>query len=203
MLRHTDNARYRRVLHALDPQLVSHPLVQEIGGVDPFEVGLYGCSEMLNEGFRRLVQTGVIRRKVHDDLALMQRIENGSTLSIDHATLAAEGEYLHGAFYLGSPEFYEWLRTLPEDECRAIGMRRISEINQLYGGNEALERLQRRHARFFNSCMMATALGARRYRMRWTMDAWCRAWAASTTSWRWHMPCRKRAQRADVPCRTR
>ncbi|PAL06796.1 hypothetical protein B8W90_11655, partial [Staphylococcus hominis] len=29
-----------------------------------------------------------------------------------------------------------------------------------YGGNEALERLQRRHARFFNSCMMATALGA-------------------------------------------
>ena len=160
VLRHTDNARYRRVLHALDPQLASHPLVQEIGGLDPFEVGLYGCSEMLNEGFRRLVQTGVIKRKVHDDLALMQRIENGSTLSIDHATLAAEGEYLHGAFYLGSPEFYEWLRTLPEDECRAIGMRRISEINQLYGGNETLERLQRRHARFFNSCMMATALGA-------------------------------------------
>lgn len=160
VLRHTDNARYRRVLHALDPQLASHPLVQEIGGVDPFEVGLYGCSEMLNEGFRRLVQTGVIKRKVHDDLALMQRIENGSTLSIDHATLAAEGEYLHGAFYLGSPEFYEWLRTLPDDECRAIGMRRISEINQLYGGNETLERLQRRHARFFNSCMMATALGA-------------------------------------------
>jgi len=160
VLRHTDNARYRRVLNALDPQLASHPLVQEIGGLDPFEVGLYGCSEMLNEGFRRLVQTGVIRRKVHDDLALMQRIENGSTLSIDHATLEAEGEYLHGAFYLGSPEFYEWLRTLPDDERSAIGMRRISEINQLYGGNETLERLQRRHARFFNSCMMATALGA-------------------------------------------
>jgi len=81
-------------------------------------------------------------------------------LSIDHATLAAEGEYLHGAFYLGSPEFYDWLRTLPDDERGAIGMRRISEINQLYGGNETLERLQRRHARFFNSCMIATGLGA-------------------------------------------
>jgi acyl-CoA hydrolase len=115
---------------------------------------------MLNEGFRRLVQTGVIRRKVHDDLGLMQRIENGSTLTIDHATLEAEGEYLHGAFYLGSPEFYQWLRDLPDDERGAIGMRRISEINQLYGGNEALERVQRRHARFFNSCMIATALGA-------------------------------------------
>ncbi|MBW8811703.1 MAG: acetyl-CoA hydrolase, partial [Lysobacter sp.] len=31
---------------------------------------------------------------------------------------------------------------------------------ELYGGNETLERLQRRDARFFNSCMMATALGA-------------------------------------------
>ena len=160
VLRHTDNARYRRALRALDPELLDHPLVKEIGGLEPFEIGLYGCSEMLNEGFRKLVQTGVIRRKVHDDPVLMARIENGSTLSIDHATLAAEGEYLHGAFYLGSPEFYDWLRTLPDDERRAIGMRRISEINQLYGGNEALERLQRRHARFFNSCMMATALGA-------------------------------------------
>ncbi len=160
VLRHTDNARYRQMIDALDPTLATHPSVLECGGLDPFEIGLYGCSEMLNEGFRRLVQTGVIRRKVHDDLALMQRIENGSTLSIDHATLEAEGEYLHGAFYLGSPDFYQWLRDLPEDECRAIGMRRISEINQLYGGNETLERLQRRHARFFNSCMMATALGA-------------------------------------------
>ncbi len=160
VLRHTDNARYRRALHALDPQLANHPLVQEIGGLGPFEEGLYGCSEMLNEGFRKLVQTGVIRRKVHDDLALMQRLENGSAYTADHARLAEEGEYLHGAFYLGSSEFYQWLRTLPEDECRAIGMRRISEINQLYGGDERLERLQRRHARFFNSCMMATALGA-------------------------------------------
>lgn len=160
VLRHTDNARYRQILHALDPSLASHPTVLECGGLAPFDIGLYGCSEMLNEGFRRLVQTGVIRRKVHDDLGLMQRIENGSTLTIDHATLEAEGEYLHGAFYLGSPEFYQWLRDLPDDERGAIGMRRISEINQLYGGNEALERVQRRHARFFNSCMIATALGA-------------------------------------------
>lgn len=160
VLRHTDNALYRRVLHALDPQLAEHPLVAEIGGLGPFEEGLYGCSEMLNEGFRKLVQCGVIKRKVHDDFALMTRLENGSAYTADHATLAAEGEYLHGAFYLGSPEFYQWLRSLPDDECRAIGMRRISEINQLYGGNEALERLQRRDARFFNSCMMATALGA-------------------------------------------
>ncbi|WP_305806547.1 acetyl-CoA hydrolase/transferase C-terminal domain-containing protein [Stenotrophomonas sp. YIM B06876] len=160
VLRHTDNARYRQILHALDPELADHPLVREAGGLGPFEIGLYGCSEMLNEGFRKLVQTGVIWRKVHDDPGLMQRLADGSASNGDHARLAREGEYLHGAFYLGSSEFYDWLRHLPEAECRAIGMRRISEINQLYGGNEVLERLQRRDARFFNSCMLATALGA-------------------------------------------
>ncbi len=160
VLRHTDNARYRRILRALDPQLADQPIVQEAGGLRPFEIGLYGCSEMLNEGFGVLVQTGVIRRKVLEDLSVMQRLANGSAYGSDHATLAAEGQYLHGAFYLGSPEFYDWLRHLPEDESRAIGMRRISEINQLYGGNESLERLQRRDARFFNSCMIATTLGA-------------------------------------------
>jgi acyl-CoA hydrolase len=160
VLRHTDNERYRQIIDALDPDLANSALVGEIGGLAPFEIGLYGCSEMLNEGFRLLVQHGVIRRKVHDDLLLMQRLESGNTYTTHHATLAAEGEYLHGAFYLGSEEFYDWLRHLPEDQCRAIGMRRISQINQLYGGDETLLRMQRRDARFFNSCMMATALGA-------------------------------------------
>ncbi|MCC5095955.1 acetyl-CoA hydrolase/transferase C-terminal domain-containing protein [Xanthomonas campestris] len=160
VLRHTDNATYRRVLQALDPTLASHPAVQASGGLEPFAIGLYGCSEMLNEGFKQLVDSGVIRRKVHDDLGLMQRLADGTADAADAAQLADEGEFLHGAFYLGSPAFYAWLRALDPQLRGAIGMRRISEINQLYGGNEALERLQRRDARFFNSCMMATALGA-------------------------------------------
>ena len=160
VLRHTDNARYRQVLAALDPALESHPAVVESGGLGPFEEGLYGCSEMINEGFKRLVQTGVIRRKVVDDAALMRRLAQGTANLGDQARLERDGQYLHGGFYLGSHAFYDWLRDLPDEQHRAIGMRRISEINQLYGSDEGLERLQRRHARFFNSCMMATALGA-------------------------------------------
>ena len=159
VLRHTDNEKYREVLQALDPELAHHPAVIASGGMDPFTAGLYGCSEMLNEGFKHLVQAGVIRRKVVDDEALMQRIAQGTANLGDHARLDRDGEYLHGAFYLGSPAFYDWLRNLPGDQRRAIGMRRISEINQLYGGNEPLERLQRVGSRFFNTCMMATALG--------------------------------------------
>jgi acyl-CoA hydrolase len=159
-LRHTDNDSYRRVLQALDPDIERHPAVIASGGLGPFEVGLYGCSEMINEGFMRLVQTGVIRRKVVDDELLMRRIAEGTANLGDQARLERDGEYLHGAFYLGSPTFYQWLRDLSDSERRAIGMRRIGEINQLYGGNESLERLQRGQSRFFNSCMMATALGA-------------------------------------------
>ncbi|MBO9717037.1 MAG: acetyl-CoA hydrolase [Pseudoxanthomonas sp.] len=160
VLRHADNARYRQLLGALDPELESHPTVRESGGLEPFEIGLYGCSEMINEGFKRLVETGVIRRKVVDDAALMRRLADGTANLGDHARLERDGEYLHGAFYLGSPDFYAWLRDLPGGQRHAIGMRRICEVNQIYGNDEGLERLQRHDARFFNSCMMATALGA-------------------------------------------
>lgn len=154
VLRHLDNAAYRRVLRALDSPRADDPALA------PFAQGLYGCSEMINEGFRRLVETGVIRRKVIDDAAAMQRLVDGTATADDHRRLEREGEFLHGAFYLGSPEFYRWLRDLSEDERRAIGMRRVSDVNELYGGHEARERMQRRHARFFNTCMMATVLGA-------------------------------------------
>lgn len=159
-LRHTDNAAYRRVLDALDPDLAGHPAVRACGGLDPFERGLYGCSEMINEGFRRLVETGVVRRRVVDKAALMRRLDDGSASALDRELAWRDGEFLHGAFYLGSADFYDWLRGLDDDTRRGIGMKRVREVNELYGLDESLERLQRREGRFFNTCMMATALGA-------------------------------------------
>ena len=71
-----------------------------------------------------------------------------------------DGRYLRGAFYLGSKDFYAWLRGLRGEDFEGLSMTRVSDINQLYGGQETLDALQRRDARFFNTCMMATALGA-------------------------------------------
>ncbi|MFC7446823.1 acetyl-CoA hydrolase/transferase C-terminal domain-containing protein [Rhodococcus daqingensis] len=153
-LRHTDNDTYRRVLRALASPHAEDPTLA------PFAEGLYGCTEMINEGFKRLVEVGVVRRKVVDDAEVMARVNAGTATDDDLATVERDGEFLHGAFYLGSPEFYDWLRTLPDGDRRGIGMKRVSEVNELYGGSETLERLQRRHARFFNTAMMATALGA-------------------------------------------
>jgi hypothetical protein len=160
VLRHARNAEYLRMLDALDPGLRQSALVRERGGTAPFAFGLYGASEMVNDGFMHLRRAGILVRQVLDDAPLMERVARGAASAEDRARLAADGHWLNGAFYLGSSELYEWLRTLPAAEARGLGMTRISHINELYGGNEVLEKLQRRDARFFNTCMMTTALGA-------------------------------------------
>ena len=79
------------------------------------------------------------------DKALGDRLKNGA--------------YLHGGFYLGCHEFYQWLKELPEDLRSGIHMKSVLRINQLYG-HEEMDRLHRKNARFFNSCMMMTLTGA-------------------------------------------
>ncbi|MEM7082162.1 MAG: acetyl-CoA hydrolase/transferase C-terminal domain-containing protein [Pseudomonadota bacterium] len=66
---------------------------------------------------------------------------------------------LHGGFYLGDHAFYEALRALSDDERPLLKMTSVDRINQLYRG-EALDRLQRRNARFINTCLMVTLNGA-------------------------------------------
>ncbi len=160
ILRHQRNGEYRQLLQALDPEFAGGALVQQCGGLGPFEHGLYGASEMVNDGFMRLARAGILRRKVLDDVAAMERINAGHPSAQDRERLEREGRWLDGGFYLGSTDLYAWLREMPEAEKAGLGMTRISHINELYGGNESLERLQRREARFFNTCMMGTMLGA-------------------------------------------
>jgi acyl-CoA hydrolase len=70
------------------------------------------------------------------------------------------GRYLHGAFWLGTRELQRWLSSLAGDDWDGLCMTRVSWINELYGGREALDVAQRHDARFFNTCMMHTLLGA-------------------------------------------
>lgn len=160
ILRHTRNAEYLQMLEALSPGLATRDLVIRQGGTAPFVQGLYGASEMVNDGFRSLHQAGILRRRVVDDIALMQRVNAGNATAEDHARVSREGHWLNGGFYLGSADLYRWLAELPPEQAVGLGMTRISHINELYGGNEQLERLQRRDARFFNTCMLMTARGS-------------------------------------------
>jgi acyl-CoA hydrolase len=73
------------------------------------------------------------------------------------------GIFMTGGFFIGPQDFYERLRTMPPQELAKIDMTRIDFINQLYGtaaGSGDLKRAQRRKARFMNTTMMVTALGA-------------------------------------------
>lgn len=160
ILRHTRNAEYRAILEVLSPGLATSSLIQRVGGVDPFVDGLYGASEMVNDGFRILAEAGILTRRVVDDADAIRRLNRGTATTEDRALRERDGRWLDGAFYLGSTDLYRWLRELPSAQARGIGMTRVSHINQLYGGNETLEREQRRDSRFFNTCMMMTALGA-------------------------------------------
>ncbi|MCP5424104.1 MAG: hypothetical protein H6970_03420 [Gammaproteobacteria bacterium] len=69
------------------------------------------------------------------------------------------GIVLHAGFFLGPQSLYRSLADLGEAECKAFCMTAISRVNQLYG-HEQLATRQRRDARFLNTTMMMTLLGA-------------------------------------------
>ena len=100
----------------------------------PFATGLYGCSEMFVEGFIDLMRTGVVRREV-------------------------DGALLHAGFFVGSRAFYRALREMPASELDKLHMKAIAFVNELYG-DEDDKRRARVKARFINTAMMTTLLGA-------------------------------------------
>ena len=155
LMRQQDNAAWRQALVALDFGGATHALAGRLGGLTPFQTGLYGASEMVMDGFMHLQRAGILKRRSWDNLAL-ERASASGRLADD----VPGGHYLRGAFFLGSRELYEWLDATEAADPSAIDMCAVSNVNQLYGDHQSLAMLQWRGARFFNTCMMATVLGA-------------------------------------------
>jgi acyl-CoA hydrolase len=155
LLRQQDNTIWRRALVALDADGSTHAAAGWLGGLTPFEAGLYGASEMVMDGFMHLQRGGILKRRSWDNLALERASAAGR---LNAATPG--GHYLRGAFFLGTRELYDWLAATEAADPDAIDMCPVSNVNQLYGDHQALAMLQRRGARFFNTCMMASLLGA-------------------------------------------
>ena len=153
--RQEDNTQWRRALVALDPRGGTHALAARMGGLSPLRAGLYGASEMVMDGFMHLQRAGILKRRAWDNMAL-ERAAACGRLSPE----TPGGHYLRGAFFLGTRELYRWLAELDANDPDALDMCRVSNVNQLYGDHQMLAALQRRGARFFNTCMMATLLGS-------------------------------------------
>ena len=132
ILRHTRNDDFRALLGRLGGPL---PADAEL---NPFTIGLYGCTEMLVDGFLALLRAGILRRRV----------------------AAADGReaVLHAGFFVGNQAFYRELREMPRETLDLIAMTAISFTNSL-DGDASAKRAQRAHARFVNTAMVATLLG--------------------------------------------
>jgi len=85
IVRDKDNAEYRRIMEALCPGGLQG---RELGG---FEQGLYACSEMFVNGLLKLIEAGIVRREVFDDVALQRLVNEGRVpgLAVSADTLAA------------------------------------------------------------------------------------------------------------------
>jgi hypothetical protein len=70
------------------------------------------------------------------------------------------GHVLHGGFMLGPRAFYSALRNLPEVDRMAFNMTSVRWTNEPGGPDHDLKVAQRRDARFINTTMMVTGLGA-------------------------------------------
>ncbi|MGH8462145.1 MAG: acetyl-CoA hydrolase/transferase C-terminal domain-containing protein [Stenotrophobium sp.] len=69
------------------------------------------------------------------------------------------GIIMHGGFFLGPSNFYDWLRGMSEDERRKLCMTGVDKVNQL-DLNPRLYKEQRIHARFMNTGIMVSLSGA-------------------------------------------
>lgn len=222
-LRHQHNDYYRKLIGKIG---CDEKLLDAEGGQETFDKGLYGSSEMFVNGFRYLIESGIVKRKVYDDLTLQTLLNEGDieetitdqTLRtlIDAGAVSAvlneddldyltywgilnadvtlkdnnliaggvtiandlsnpgnyqqlmdhglgktlkHGVYMHGGFFLGPQDFYQYLREMPCELAKNICMSSVGHINQLSYDSPLLT-AQRRDARFINTGMMVTLSGS-------------------------------------------
>jgi acyl-CoA hydrolase len=131
-----------------------------------------GIHEVITEtDFEYLQKFGVFRRNLSLRDGVIEpegdRLSNDLT-DLDNRELIyecclgdklANADVIQGAFFLGSQEFYDWLRNLNDEDRRLINMKSVQGINQLYG-HETIDRLHRKDARFVNTCLMMTLSGS-------------------------------------------
>jgi acyl-CoA hydrolase len=225
-LRQQQPALYREILESTGLLARHRRLIESEGGTAPFERGLYGCTEMLADGFLDLYRSGILKRRVYPSAKLQRLLDDGhidervslrtlealsasgmsrmsyadfqefrevglfrDDVEYDRGVLITpDGRQLHATFsdpeqraqiarhclgdvlrngvlvdagfFFGPKDFYAGLRELPANQRKLFAMRGISFINEVYGHEWELKCAQRRHARFVNTTMMVTGLGA-------------------------------------------
>lgn len=77
IIRHEHNATYTGLLEESGADETTRQAVDDLGGVEPFERGLFGCSEMLVEGLLELYRAGILKRRAHPHLGVQELADAG------------------------------------------------------------------------------------------------------------------------------
>lgn len=76
-LRQQQNEAYNAVLKDMNVMQKFGDIINQVGGTDTFEKGLYGNSEMFVDGFYFLIKSNILRRKVYDNEAIQRLLNDG------------------------------------------------------------------------------------------------------------------------------
>ena len=159
----------------LERLLASGEITERIDeGVLEALVAVGVAPKLTGESFHELQTFGVFRNEAQFAKGRMRALPDGAWIDADlsnadaRAQMARDclgrelrnGQVLHAGFFLGPRGFYAALRDLDESDREQLGMRGVAYVNQLYGPDLELRTLQRRDARFVNTTMMVTLLGA-------------------------------------------
>jgi acyl-CoA hydrolase len=124
------------------------------------------------QDFALLQKVGIFRQELDYEAGAI-RLDDGTRISANLADESARneigrcclgnrmkgGHFAHACFFLGPRKFYDTLRQMDRSEREQICMTGISYVNELYG-DEELKRLQRKAARFVNTGLIVTLVGA-------------------------------------------
>lgn len=76
IMRHRNNDAWHKTFKTLNIDQ-RFPVAARCGGTGVFEEGLYGCSEMMVDGFIHLMKAGVLKREVYDHVGLQRLLNRG------------------------------------------------------------------------------------------------------------------------------
>lgn len=76
-LRHEHNQLYREVLESFGIRERFAATIDRLGELGRFEQGLFAATEMLVDGFMHLIEAGIVKRRVYDDVAIQRALNSG------------------------------------------------------------------------------------------------------------------------------
>ncbi|PSW21254.1 acetyl-CoA hydrolase [Photobacterium sanctipauli] len=95
LVRHQNNRMYNSMLSDLNIYN-KFPVCKSVGDSGKFDEGLYGCSELMVDGFMHLYKAGILKREVFEDLTI-QTLINKKAISTDVSLATIRALLEHGA----------------------------------------------------------------------------------------------------------